>query len=63
MAPRESLWHRGIIHENNYWLIDTALTTSKSENHMQNSDGMQNACGVNGTTCTIDEQFERPWQP
>jgi hypothetical protein len=58
-------------------------TTSKSENHMQNSDGMQkmkNACGVIDTACTvhagsltphakydtlctIDEGFERPWQP
>jgi hypothetical protein len=33
---------------------------------MQNNDGMQknkNACGVNGTACTIDERFERHWQP
>jgi hypothetical protein len=31
-------------------------TTSKSENHMQNSDGMQkikNACGVDDTACTV----------
>jgi hypothetical protein len=33
---------------------------------MQNGYGMQkikNACGVNDTACTIDELFERPWQP
>jgi hypothetical protein len=40
---------------------------------MQNGDGMKkkfkNACGVltphakYDTTCTIDERFERPWQP
>jgi hypothetical protein len=33
---------------------------------MQNSDGMQkikNACGVNDTAWTIDDRFERPWQP
>jgi hypothetical protein len=23
----------------------------------------KNACGVNDTACTIDERFERPWQP
>jgi hypothetical protein len=31
-------------------------TTSKSENHMQNSVGMQkikNACGVNDSACTV----------
>jgi hypothetical protein len=52
-------------------------TTSKSENHMQNSDGMPKnlnacsvidtastcVCGINDTACTIDERFERPWQP
>jgi hypothetical protein len=35
---------------------------------MQNSDGMQkklmhDACGVIDTACTIDERFERHWQP
>jgi hypothetical protein len=24
---------------------------------------IKNACGVIDTTCTSDEQFERPWQP
>jgi hypothetical protein len=46
-------------------------TTSKCVNHMQNSDGMQkghacavhDACGVIDTACTINESFERPWQP
>jgi hypothetical protein len=33
------------------------------ENHMQNSVGMQKKCSVNDTACTIDERFERPWQP
>jgi uncharacterized Fe-S center protein len=32
-------------------------TTSKSENHMQNSDGMlkknKNACGIIDTACTV----------
>jgi hypothetical protein len=50
------------ILQNACGVIDTActqnfLTTSKSENHMQNSYGMQkkmkNACGVNGTACTV----------
>jgi hypothetical protein len=46
------------------------LTTSKSENHMQNSDGMQKKHAVSmtphakyDTACMIDERFERPWQP
>jgi hypothetical protein len=29
---------------------------------MQNSDGMQKNLKYN-TACTIDERFERPWQP
>jgi hypothetical protein len=47
--------------------------TSKSEYHMQNSDGMQTKLKMHGmsmtphakydTTCTIDERFERPLQP
>jgi hypothetical protein len=40
-------------------------TSSKSENHMQNSDGMQkkkikNACGVNDTACTMHEVSMTP---
>jgi hypothetical protein len=38
-------------------------TISKSENHMQNSDGKKNARGGNDTACKIDERFERPWHP
>jgi hypothetical protein len=49
-------------------------TTSKSENHMQNSAGMQKKLKMHAvpltpharydTACTIDERFERqPWQP
>jgi hypothetical protein len=80
--------HRHRMHQKNFW------TTLKSENHMQNSDGMSprarymrchwhcmhvcmryqwhrmhGACGINDTAkkydtaCTIDERFERPWQP
>jgi hypothetical protein len=40
-------------------------TTSKSENHMQNSDGMQKikmhgACGVIDTACTITNNSNGP---
>jgi hypothetical protein len=45
-------------------------TTSKSENNMQNSDGMQKKLKMHAvsmtphakydTVCTIDERFERP---
>jgi hypothetical protein len=46
-------------------------TTSKSENYMQNSDVMQKKMHAVSltphakydTACTIDERFERPWQP
>jgi hypothetical protein len=48
-------------------------TTSKSENHMQNSDGMHKNLKMHAvsmtphakyeTACTIDERFERPSQP
>jgi hypothetical protein len=60
-------------------IIDTActkknlLTASKSENHMQNSDVIQKKLKRHAvsmtphakydTACTIDERFERPWQP
>jgi hypothetical protein len=39
-------------------------TTLKSENHMQNINGMQNMTphAKYDTTCMIDERFERPWQ-
>jgi hypothetical protein len=40
--------------------------TSKSENHMQNSDGMQkikNACGVNVTACTVHVVSMTPHAP
>jgi hypothetical protein len=31
---------------------------------MQNSNALQkNGCSVNDTACTIDERFERLWQP
>jgi hypothetical protein len=32
-----------------------------SDDAMQNK--IKNAYGVNDTACTIDERFERPWQP
>jgi hypothetical protein len=45
----------------------------KYENHMKNSDGMQKKLKMHAmsltthtkydTACTIDERFERPWQP
>jgi hypothetical protein len=49
-------------------------STSKSENHMQNNDGMQrkklkmHAVSLTphakyDTACMINERFERPWQP
>jgi hypothetical protein len=48
-------------------------TTSKSENHMEKSDGMQKKLKMHAvsltphakydTACTTDKRFEWPWQP
>jgi hypothetical protein len=42
-------------------------TTSKSENHMQKSDGMQNmtpkSTNDSNGPGTINERFEQTWQP